>query len=96
MLLLISINLVTFELPRPNPLGEQNVQLLVRSALSLGVAEESPQEEEEAGATPDKGGISAQVPLQRIHAVGFNDSDHYTSNVVGVPRETNGLLAQAR
>ena len=95
-MLLISIHLIAFEVSCANAFSEHNVQLLKRPALSLGIAEISSDEEEEASPTPDEGGISAQVPLRWIHAVAFNDSDDDTGNVVSIACKTDRFLAQAR
>lgn len=89
----VSINLIALKFPGADALRKKNVQLLIRPVLGLRVAEECPYEEEEASPTPNKRGISTQIPLQWIHTVTFNNSNDDTGDVIGVSRETDGLLA---
>ena len=83
------------ELAGRDPVGEEDVQLAVGTALGLREAEEGPHDAEEVEAEPEEAGLRPPAPGAGVQHVGRPDVVDDADDVVGVAGEDDGLGAEA-
>lgn len=77
-----------------NLLGEEDVEFVEGSVLGLWKSEVCPDEHKPGTPTPDKAGVTLQVPSIWIHEIVFKSSTDDTRNVGGVSSKADSLLSE--
>jgi len=74
---------------------EKDVQLSVRTSLGLGQSEESPDQTDGSGGSPEVTGLGSKVPCGRVQHVWVKNTDDDTTNVVQVSGKDDSLGPQS-
>lgn len=97
LILLILVECIdsgSLELASGHVLGEEDIEFVEGSVLSLGKSEECPDEDDSGASTPDEANIASHIPSCGVNHVVLECSTNNTTDVVCVSGEADSLLSE--